>query len=117
MRRLSGSSHPRQEDGMRRMAMAIGSVVAAVTLGSVALADSTPFPSQAAPAAQSSVAVPCGVAVVGFPGAIDSAWALAGAVYAQESLSPCSIGEAQPRVPCRAAPPNGAPAQLRELAD
>jgi hypothetical protein len=99
------------------MAMAIGSVVAAATLGSVALADSTPFPFQSAPAAQSSVAEPCGVAVVGFRDAIDSAWALASAVYADKSLSPCNLDEAQARVLCGEAPPASAPAQLRELAD
>ncbi len=102
---------------MRRMALAIGSVVAIATFGSAALADSSPPAFQAGAIVQSSIAPACGLAVVAFPGAIDSAWTLARAVYADKSLGPCGIDEEQARVLCGETPPNGAPAQLRELGD
>jgi hypothetical protein len=102
---------------MRQMAVAMSLAVATAALGSAAFADSSPAPPRAQPFAPGSAAAPCGVAVVAFPGAIDSAWALASAIYAEKSLAPCGIDEAQARVLCGEAPPNGASAQLRELAD
>src|SRR5260370_9103816 len=102
---------------MRRMALAIGSVVAIATFGSAALADSSPPAFQAGAIVQSSIAPACGLAVVACPGAIDSAWTLAGAVYADKSLGRCGSDEEQARVLCGETPPNGAPAQLRELGE
>ncbi|HEV3191605.1 MAG TPA: hypothetical protein VGY54_13945, partial [Polyangiaceae bacterium] len=101
---------------MRSMALAMGVIVAA-TLGSAALADSSPAASQAGAIVQSGIAPACGLAVVALPGAIDSAWTLARAVYADKALAPCNIDEAHARVLCGEAPPNDAPQQLRELAD
>jgi hypothetical protein len=102
---------------MGRMAMAIGLLVAGATLASVALADSSPSVSQSGAITQSSFAAPCGLAVVAFPGALDAAWALASAVYAEKSLTPCGVDEAQARVLCGEAPPSNAPTPLRELAE
>jgi hypothetical protein len=102
---------------MRHRALAIGAVVASATFGSASLADSSPPASQSGAVVQSGLAPPCGLAVVAFPGGIDSAWTLARAVYADKSLGPCGIDEEQARVLCGEVPPNGAPATLRELAD
>jgi len=101
---------------MWRMTLAIG-VIVAPTLGSSALADSSPAASPAGATVRSGIAPACGLVVVAFPGAIDSAWTLALAVYGDKSLAPCNIDEAQARVLCGEAPPSGAPAELRELAD
>ncbi len=57
-----------------------------------------------------------GLAVVAFPGAADAAWPLAQAVYADRSLRPDGLDDARARVLCGDAPPPGAAAPLRDIA-
>jgi hypothetical protein len=58
-----------------------------------------------------------GLAVLALPGATDAAWPLAKQVYASPALHPSSIDEAHARVLAGEALPDGAAAELRDLAE
>jgi hypothetical protein len=106
---------------MRRVALAMGIVLAAATSSPGARAQEAPPPAvsaaPAAPAAPALRAAPYGVAVVALGGAADSAWPLAQLVYATPSLRPPALDEMHARVLGGEAPAAGAPPEVRDLAE
>jgi hypothetical protein len=90
--------------------LALAFVAAASTQSSTAAADSS------GPGGASSTARPDGLGVVAFPGATESAWPLAQAVYGEPSLRPRGMDDPTARVLCGEAPPAGSAAPLRDLA-
>jgi hypothetical protein len=85
------------------MTLAIGLVLVVAARSSSARAD-------APPAVR-------GLAVVALAGAADVAWPLASEIYASKALRPVSLDEPHARVLCGEAAPNGAPPELRDLAE
>jgi hypothetical protein len=90
--------------------LALAFVAAASTHSSTAVADSS------GPAAPPSTPRPNGLGVVAFPGATESAWPLAQAVYGEPLLRPQGIDDATARVLCGEAPPTSSAAPLVDLA-
>jgi hypothetical protein len=91
-------------------------VVAAVALSLVPGIAAGEVPIAAAPAPGAATVRPEGLGVVAFPGATDSAWPLAQAVYAEPSLRPTGLDEDLARVMCGEPPPSGAKGPLADIA-
>jgi hypothetical protein len=109
---------------MRRVALALTVVLAAVASSPTARAqDSAPPAVTAAPAppavtvVAAPAAAPHGLAVVALGGATDAAWPLAQAVYGTPSLRPLALDEAHARVLCGEPAASGAPQEVRDLAE
>lgn len=110
---------------MRRVALALGVVVAAAASSPVAYAqDPAPPAVTVAPtvppppaAVAPPMAAPHGLAVVALGGATDAAWPLAQSVYGTPSLRPAALDEARARVLCGEPAGPGAPQDVRDLAE
>jgi hypothetical protein len=73
-------------------------------------------PVAVAPATGAASVRPEGLAVVAFPGATDSAWPLAQAVYAEPSLRPTGLDEDLARVMCGEPASSGAKGPIADIA-
>ena len=113
---------------MRRVALAVGLVVAAAAFSVSARAQDAspppvastlpaPAPPPATPTSTPAAIPPAGLAVVAIGGATDATWPLAQSVYGTSSLRPARIDEAHARVLCGEAPAPGASQELRDLAE
>jgi len=104
------------EANIRQMTLVFGIALLGTTSATTALADG-PAGSPPLAAASDQPATTRGVAVVAFAGATDAAWPLASSLYAASSLRPAALDEARARVLCGEAPPMGASADVRDLAE
>ncbi len=68
-------------------------------------------------AAGATAPAAAGLAVVALPGATDSAWPLAAELYGEPGARALAVDDAHARVLCGERAPDGAPAELRDLAD
>jgi hypothetical protein len=95
--------------------------VAAPTPAPAPSSTPTPSPSPAPAATPALAPAPTsprsGLAVLALPGATDSAWPLARAIYADPTLRPGSVDEPHARVLCGEAPATGDAADLRDLSE
>jgi hypothetical protein len=111
---------------MRRVALAVGMILATAGASPPARAQDAPSPvvpatpdapSPVVPATPPPAAPPYGVAVVALAGATDAAWPLAQRVYGLPSLRPPAIDEVHARILCGEAPAAGTSPEAHDLAD